>query len=90
MENPLGSEIHALRKFSLNACPHTRCWTGILTLFPQTQQKCNISVNLSSNLYVCVQVFPENRCIVKGFRTQTKNITGGIFYALYPLYGGLP
>ena len=51
---------------------------------------CNISVKLSVDLYVCVQVFPENRCIVKGFRTQTKNSTGGIFYALYPLYGGLP
>ena len=27
---------------------------------------CNISVKLSGDLYVCVQVFPENRCIVKG------------------------
>ena len=34
--------------------------------FASERLNCNISVKLSGDLYVCVQVFPENRCIVKG------------------------
>ena len=68
---PLSSYFYGSMHFIINQPPQfcTKISISICEKFQITWTFCKFQ----KNLYVCVQVFPENRCIVKGVSFAHKN-----------------